>query len=78
VLTRDQEVELNIPRDRNGDFVLVIVPKYEKRLPIFNEQIISLYANGMTVRDIQGHLQSISGVEISPRAHQPGHRQRAL
>ena len=66
VLTRDQEVELTIPRDRNGEFVPVIVPKHEKRLPIFNEQIIALYSSGMTVRDIQAHLQDIYGVEVSP------------
>ena len=66
VLTRDQEVELNIPRDRNGEFTPVIVPKHEKRLPIFNEQIIALYSSGMTVRDIQAHLQDIYGVEVSP------------
>jgi len=66
VLTRDQEVELNIPRDRNGEFSPVLVPKYEKRLPIFNEQIIALYSSGMTVRDIQAHLQDLYGVEVSP------------
>ena len=66
VLTRDQEVDLCIPRDRNGEFVPVIVPKHEKRLPIFNEQIIALYSSGMTVRDIQAHLQDIYGVEVSP------------
>ena len=66
VLTRDQGVELTIPRDRNGEFVPVIVPKHEKRLPIFNEQIIALYSSGMTVRDIQAHLQDIYGVEVSP------------
>ncbi|MGE4284934.1 MAG: IS256 family transposase, partial [Clostridia bacterium] len=66
VLTRDQEVELSIPRDRNGEFTPVMVPKHEKRLPIFNEQIIALYSSGMTVRDIQAHLQDIYGVEVSP------------
>ena len=66
VLTRDQEVDLSIPRDRNGEFAPVIVPKHEKRLPIFNEQIIALYSSGMTVRDIQAHLQDIYGVEVSP------------
>ena len=44
----------------------MIVPKHEKRLPIFNEQIIALYSSGMTVRDIQAHLQDIYGVEVSP------------
>lgn len=66
VLTRDQEVDLSIPRDRNGEFAPVIVPKHEKRLSIFNEQIIALYSSGMTVRDIQAHLQDIYGVEVSP------------
>jgi len=66
VLTQDQETEISIPRDRNGSFEPVIVPKHEKRLPIFNEQIIALYSSGMTVRDIQAHLQEIYGVEVSP------------
>ncbi|MFA7118662.1 MAG: IS256 family transposase [Sphaerochaetaceae bacterium] len=66
VLTQDQEAEISIPRDRNGSFKPAIVPKYEKRLPIFNEQIIALYSSGMTVRDIQAHLQEIYGVEVSP------------
>lgn len=66
VLTQDQETEISIPRDRKGSFEPVIVPKYEKRLPIFNEQIIALYSSGMTVRDIQSHLQEIYGVEVSP------------
>ena len=66
VLTQDQEVELNIPRDRNSEFEPEIVPKYSKRLPLFNDQIISLYSRGMTVRDIQAHLNEIYGVEVSP------------
>lgn len=66
VMTQDQETEISIPRDRNGSFEPIIVPKYEKRLPIFNEQIITLYSRGMTVRDIQAHLQEIYGVEVSP------------
>jgi len=66
VLTQDQEAEVSIPRDRNGSFEPVLVPKHEKRLPIFNEQIIALYSSGMTVRDIQAHLQDIYGVEVSP------------
>ena len=66
VLTQDQEVELNIPRDRNSEFEPEIVPKYSKRLPLFNDQIISLYSRGMTVRDIQAHLNEIYGVDVSP------------
>lgn len=65
VMTHDQEIQLNIPRDRNGEFSPVLTPKYEKRLPIFNDQIIALYSGGMTVRDIQSHLQDLYGVEVS-------------
>ena len=66
VLTRDQEVELNVPRDRNSEFEPEIVPKYSKRLSLFNDQIISLYSRGMTTRDIQSHLNEIYGVDVSP------------
>ena len=66
ILTHDQHVELNIPRDRNSEFEPEIVPKYAKRLPLFNEQIISLYSRGMTTRDIQAHLSEIYGVDVSP------------
>ena len=50
ILTHDQNVELNIPRNRNSEFEPEIVPKYSKRLPLFNDQIISLYSRGMTTR----------------------------
>ena len=66
ILTHDQHVELKIPRDRNSEFEPEIVPKYAKRLPLFNEQIISLYSLGMTTRDIQAHLNEIYGVDVSP------------
>ena len=66
VLTQAQEVELNVPRDRNSEFEPEIVPKYAKRLPLFNDQIISLYSRGMTTRDIQAHLNEIYGVNVSP------------
>ena len=66
ILTQDQQVDLNIPRDRNSEFEPLIVPKYSKRLPVFNDQIISLYSRGMTVRDIQAHLHELYGHEVSP------------
>jgi len=66
VLTENQTLEINVPRDRNGTFEPVIVPKYEKRIPLFNNQIISLYASGMTTRDIKAHLEKIYGIEVSP------------
>ena len=66
ILTHDQNVELNIPRDRNSEFEPEIVPKYSKRLPLFNDQIILLYSRGMTISYIQAHLNEIYGVDVSP------------
>jgi putative transposase len=66
VLTEDGEIEIAVPRDRNGTFEPVIVPKGERRLEGFDDKIVSLYARGMTVREIQGHIQELYGVEVSP------------
>ena len=66
VLLENQEATIEVPRDRNGTFEPVIVPKHQKRLPLFNDQIISLYARGMTDRKIQEHLEEIYNVEVSP------------
>jgi putative transposase len=66
VLTDDGEVELSIPRDRSGSFEPVLVPKGARRLAGFDDKVISLYARGMTVREIQGHVAEIYGVEVSP------------
>jgi putative transposase len=60
------EVELEVPRDRQGTFEPKIVPKHERRFTGFDDKILSLYARGMTTREIQGHLQEIYGVEVSP------------
>lgn len=59
-------VDLDVPRDRNGEFAPQIVPKRTRRLEGFNERIIALYARGMTVRDIQAHLAEMYDVEVSP------------
>ena len=67
VITKSNEtVEIDVPRDRNGTFEPVIIPKREKRAPLLNDQIISMYSFGMTCRDIQRHLQDVYGVEVSP------------
>ena len=60
------EIELEVPRDRNGEFEPQIVPKSRRRLEGFDEKVIALYARGMTTREIQGHLQELYGVEVSP------------
>ena len=55
-----------IPRDRDSSFEPVIIPKGKTRFAGFDNNIISLYARGMTTREIQGHLEDIYGVEVSP------------
>ena len=67
VMTDDNDtIEVQVPRDRNSTFEPVIIPKHEKRTPLFNDQIISMYSFGMSTRDIQRHLQQVYGVEVSP------------
>lgn len=66
VLTEDGELELDIPRDRNADFEPQIIKKNQRRFDGFDDKILSMYARGMTLREIQGHLQEIYGVEVSP------------
>ncbi len=60
------EIELDIPRDRNGSFEPKLIKKGEKQLNGFDDRIISLYARGMTTRDIQAHFEESYGVEVSP------------
>jgi putative transposase len=66
VLTEDGSIELEIPRDRAGTFEPQLVPKGVTRLDGFDGKIISLYARGLTVREIQGHLKELYGTEVSP------------
>lgn len=66
ILEDNDTIEVQVPRDRNSTFEPVIIPKHEKRTPLFNDQIISMYSFGMSTRDIQRHLQNVYGVEVSP------------
>lgn len=59
------EAEISVPRDRNGEFEPVIVKKGQSRFNGFDDKILSLYARGMTTRDIQEQLQDLYGVEVS-------------
>jgi transposase-like protein len=60
------DIPLDIPRDRNGTFEPQLLPKYQRRLPGFDEKILALYAKGLTTRDIQDVVQQLYGVEVSP------------
>jgi len=60
------ELPLELPRDRNATFEPQIVAKHQTRFAGFDDKIISMYARGMTTREIQGHLEEIYGIEVSP------------
>ena len=60
------ELPIEIPRDRHGSVEPQIVTKYQTRWVVFDDKILSLYARGMTVREIQSHLQEMYGAEVSP------------
>ena len=60
------ELPIEVPRDRQGSFEPQIVPKHQTRWTGFDEKVLSLYARGMTVREIQAHLQEMYGAEVSP------------
>jgi transposase-like protein len=66
VLTDDGPVRIEVPRDRGGTFEPQLIPKHERRFSGFDGKIISMYARGMTVREIQGHLAEMYAVEVSP------------
>ena len=59
-------MEIEVPRDRDGSFEPQLVKKRQTRFTGFDEKILSMYARGMTVRDIQGHLEDMYGVDVSP------------
>ncbi|MBD2067191.1 transposase [Leptolyngbya sp. FACHB-671] len=59
------EAEIAIPRDRNSEFEPLIVKKHQTRLDGFDDKILTLYARGMSTRDIQAQLQDLYGVEVS-------------
>lgn len=65
VLTDIGAVPISVPRDRNGTFTPRMVPKHARRLAGFNEQILSMHARGMSVRDIRSHLAGMYGVQVS-------------
>ena len=66
LLTDHGKMEIVSPRDRNGSFEPELVKKRQTRFDGFDDKILSMYSRGMTVREIQGHLEDIYAVEVSP------------
>lgn len=66
VLTGSSKLTLDIPRDRAGTFDPKLIAKYQRRFPDFDAKIISMYARGLSVREIRGHLEELYGVDVSP------------
>jgi transposase-like protein len=60
------ELPIEVPRDRQGTFEPQLIPKHQTRWTGFDDKVISLYARGMTVREIQAHLEEMYGTEVSP------------
>src|SRR6478609_270991 len=66
VLTDDGPLQVEIPRDRDGSFAPILIPKHERRFTGFDDKIVAMYARGMTVREVQGFLAEQYGTEDSP------------
>jgi putative transposase len=66
VLTEDGPLRLEVPRDRDGSFEPLLIPKHERRFTGFDDKIVAMYARGMTMREIQGFLAEQYGVDVSP------------
>jgi transposase-like protein len=66
VLTEDGPLRIEVPRDREGSFEPLLIPKHERRFTGFDDKIVAMYARGMTVREIQGFLAEQYGTEVSP------------
>ena len=81
LITEHGKVQLNAPRDRDGSFEPKIVRKRQRRFVGFDEKILALYSRGLSMRDIEAHLEEIYGVkvgrELITQGHRRGHGRRA-
>jgi putative transposase len=66
VITDTSKIALAVPRDRQSTFDPQLIAKYQRRFPGFDDKIISMYARGMSTREIAGHLRDLYGIEVSP------------
>jgi putative transposase len=66
VITDTGKIELEVPRDRQSTFDPQLLAKYQRRFPGFDDKIVSMYARGMSSREIVGHLHDLYGIDVSP------------
>ena len=66
VTTSTGPLEISVPRDRNATFDPILIGKYQRRFPGFDDKIISMYARGMSTREIAEHIREIYGIDASP------------
>src|SRR6202162_1275124 len=66
VITDTGQIELAVPRDREARFDPQLIAKYQRRFPGFDDKVISMYARGMSTREIVSHLRELYGIEVSP------------
>src|ERR1041385_1634268 len=66
VVTDTGKMELEVPRDRQARFDPQLIAKYQRRFPGFDDKIVSMYARGMSTREIVGHLRDLYGIDVSP------------
>jgi len=66
VVTDTGKIDIDVPRDRQGSFDPQLIAKYQRRFPGFDDKIISMYARGMSTREITGHLRELYGIDVSP------------
>jgi putative transposase len=66
VITDSGKLEIDVPRDRQASFDPQLIAKYQRRFPGFDDKIISMYARGMSTREIVGHLHELYGIDVSP------------
>lgn len=64
IISEYGEVDIQVPRDRNGEFEPVIVKKHQSNVVGIEDQILSMYAKGVSTRDIQDHMNHLYGVEV--------------
>jgi putative transposase len=66
VRSKHGQIDLDIPRDRDGEFEPVMIKKHQRRFDGFDDLILSLYAKGVSTRDIRSHIEELYGIEVSP------------